>query len=669
MKRTFEDDCGRGDLPRGRHAAHARQVPPCHDEKPREDASSARPQETYSFSDEVIDIHPVAPRKQPSHEGLVRRRHSKRTKRARRVALGAAIVLAALIVVGGISGCALASSAKSLQAEGRSALGFVDALYAAVVSGDYESAHASANNLAQTADRMAEELDSPMWAVAGALPFVGQDVRGVQTMAGVLRDASHEALVPLASALVDTPLSALVSAEGAFDIEALDTLLASVAAAAPTMQRLSDEMAALPPMRIERLASLASSAKDKIIMANEAFQQITSFASVADAVLGGSGERTYLVMAQNSAELRAAGGFPGSVGVMTISNGRIELGEFSSISEVLDWQAPASATITPVETELFEGHMSASWDACFNPDFPRCASIWAEAYKERNGVAVDGVLSMTPAVVQKILAIAGPVVLADGTQLDGNTATRVLQHDLYWKYLSGESTGVDDSTANALFAQAASLSFDAMLDSLSSGTLVRYASVLSDSISSREFMLWLSDPAEQEKIAQIGCSGALSNDPSEPEVGVFANIWLASKMGWYFDIETTVGPSVRNADGTTSYQVTTTFSNAATAQEAHAGGWYLMGKYDGYETGDIAPFLYFYAPAQGSISQVSATGDAGVFASVDCNGRQVVYSKWTHLLPGDTISCTYTVTVSAQAEEELAVMTMPTLTAYRVAES
>lgn len=639
MARTSTDERDRENLPRGRHAAHAREDAPCCEGAPRHERDP--------------------------HEGLVRRRHKRRNRRARRVAVVAAIALIALVVAIGAAGGALASSAKTLKNDGQCALLAIDAVQKAVVEGDFESARASSEALAQAADRMAGEIRIPLWTVAGALPIVGEDVRGARVMVGVLQDASANALVPLVSALESQTSASLIDDEGSFDLSVLDELLASVSSCAPVMQRCADEMSRLPTFRIEQLGAVAATAQANVAALNDAFQQVSSFALIADAVLGGSGQRTYLIMAQNTAELRAAGGFPGSVGIMTVDDGKIELGDFSSVSRILDWNAPESAAITAVETELFEGHMSSSWDACFNPDFPRCASIWAQAYYDKTGSAVDGVLSLTPAVVQRILSIAGPVTLADGTVLDGASATKSLQHDLYWKYLAGTAGAAADETANALFAQAASLSFDAMLDSLSSDTLLRYAAVLADSIESREFMFWLADADEQEKLAKTGCAGELPSDPAKPEVGVFANIWLASKMGWYFDISTTVGEGVRNADGTTSYQVTTRFANAATAEEAQRGGAYLMGLYPGYEMGDIAPFIYFYAPCGGSISNLQTQGDAGVFVSADYQGRQVVYSKWTRLLPGDEIQCAYTVTVPAGAEEPLSVMTMPTLTQYR----
>ena len=57
------------------------------------------------------------------------------------------------------------------------------------------------------------------------------------------------------------------------------------------------------------------------------------------------------------------------------------------------------------------------------------------------GQNVDGVISMTPAIVQKLLAaIDEEITLFDGLVLNGSNAARVLQYDLYYKYFGTESS-------------------------------------------------------------------------------------------------------------------------------------------------------------------------------------------------------------------------------------
>ena len=69
------------------------------------------------------------------------------------------------------------------------------------------------------------------------------------------------------------------------------------------------------------------------------------------------------------------------------------------------------------------------------------------AYEAKHGESVDGVLSLTPTIIQKVLRISGPITLPDGTELNGDNATQMLQKDLYYKYLSSNSSYCRDSQA------------------------------------------------------------------------------------------------------------------------------------------------------------------------------------------------------------------------------
>ena len=294
---------------------------------------------------------------------------------------------------------------------------------------------------------------------------------------------------------------------------------------------------------------------------------------------------------------------------------------------------------------------------------------------KRQETAVNGVISITPAMIQNTLKVTGGITLADGTQLDGNNAAKVLQHDLYWKYLSSANrTDENEKIVDALFADAANQSFDKLLSNMKAKTLTKFAQSMLSGMQNREVMLYLTDAGEQAQIESLGISGALNSDPANPKIGTFVNIWIPSKTGWYLDVDTQIEDGIKNADGTTTYKVTTTFRNNITAEEAATGGSYIMGERE-YDPGDMQPFLYLYAPAGGSISNLQATntssGEAVAFSEGTHEGLQLFYTapvehrSETPLLPGQSIVCTHSVTVPAQAESELGVMKMPTLTEYR----
>ena len=607
--------------------------------------------------------------------GLVKHRHRRGPRRpALKVA---ACVLAVLVVACAAAGFVVADSVRGLKVQASSALSQLSAVQSAVAAHDFGSAASSARDLQATASQLEEGLAAPVWDFAAVLPVVGGDVEGARTLASVLSDASANALVPLTDALRENPVESLIQ-DKTIDVQAFTGLLATVQQAAPVMQRCADAVDAMPRTHVEQLSSAASSAKEKIGEVNEMFQAAAEVAPIAGGLLGAEGDRMYLLVAQNSAELRASDGFPGSVGTLTIKNGEVSFGSFLSVYDVLNEDTPASVPITDEERTLFYGYTRYTWDNSFNPDFERVGSIWAASYEERNGVHVDGVVSLTPTVVQSLLAALGTsVTLSDGTVVDGTNATKVLEHDLYWKYLSDEAT-VDYNTGawmtDALFSETAWRSSEEVHNNLTTDTLVKLLGVLMQGGEDREVMVWMADGTEQAVMESLGVTGALNAATQEkPTLGVFANIWFGSKIGWWFGMETDVTGVDAAADGTRTFHVSTTVSNYLTAEEYATGGAYIIGYL--VDPGYYEPFVYLYAPAGCAIEGVSASNGAQ-FTTTEYKGLQVLYTADVSgdfnvarpsfpVYPGQSVEVTYDVVVPADVEGELAVASMPTLQQYR----
>ena len=120
-----------------------------------------------------------------------------------------------------------------------------------------------------------------------------------------------------------------------------------------------------------------------------------------------------------------------------------------------------------------------------------------------------------------------------------------------------------------------------------------------------------------------------------------------------------------------TYHVTTTLTNFLTEQEALAGGDYIMS--EDSNRGNMNPFLYFYAPVGGSISDVVASNGAtlgkatyqGIDVTYTCDVDGGMVAKPNNPLPvGTTATFTYTVTLPADVQGDLQLVTTPTLTKY-----
>ena len=577
------------------------------------------------------------------------------------------VVVVAVVLVLGCCGIALAGSAKEMKAQASQVMQDVKGIQDALGNNDYAAAAQSAQHAGELTHDLSSELSSPLWTVASIIPVYGQDIGGMRDLMAALDNAFDEGLVPLTQTLRDNPPDSLISADRRINVAAVTQLLDAVQGAAPSMQKCADVVEALPAMHIEQLRSVMEPAKEKLVSLNRAFQRAAALAPVAGPVLGANGNRTYLVVAQNSAELRSSGGFPGSMGTLEIRDGEIILNDFSRVYDMLTDTNPVSVSITDEEYALFDAfNMDYPRDAGIDPDFTRVASIWASSYEEKNAAHLDGVISITPSVVQDILAIVGPVVLSDGTELNGSNATAVLQHDMYWKYLSegANPDGTGNDTTDALFAQAAHETFNKLFSNLNVDTMIKFAACMAKDMEDRTVMLWLTDEGEQAILSSLNCSGALNTNPMQPELGVFFSLWIGSKMGWYVDIDNQVLESKRNADGSYTYKMQTAFANNISADELPAAGGYIVGVQEGYDYGVLYPTLLIYAPAGGSISDF-ATNNGVEFASMQHSGLQVFEARNAAIVAGQPIVCTYTVTTAPNVEQEMKIICTPTLTEYR----
>lgn len=576
-------------------------------------------------------------------------------------------VVAVLLIALAAAAFAAVGSAKEMKSQATQVLQDVKSIQTAIGENDYAAAAQSAQHASELTGSIAGELSSPLWMVASIIPVYGQDISGMRDLMTALDDAFDEGLVPLTKTLAANPPDSLISADRRINVAAVTQLLDAVQDAAPSMQKCADVAESLPEMHIEQLKSVVDPAKKKLTTINATFQKAAALAPVAGPVLGANGNRTYLIVAQNSAELRSSGGFPGSMGTLEIRDGEIILNDFAKVYDVLTDTNPSSVSITDEEYALFgAAGMDCPRDAGIDPDFTRVASIWAASYEERNVAHLDGVISITPSVVQDILAIVGPVTLSDGTELTGSNATKVLQSDIYWKYLAegADPDGTGGAVTDALFAQAAHETFNKLFSNLNADTLIKFASCMAKDMEDRTVMFWLTDEGEQAILASLDCSGALNDDPMRPELGVFFSLWVGSKMGWYVDIDNQVLESKKNADGSYTYKMQTTFTDTVSSEEIASGGEYIIGDIYDYEYGILYPCLYIYAPAGGSISNLESNSSVA-FEEARHDGLQAFKAWRTVLRPGQPIVCTYTVTTAPNAEQEMKIVCTPTLTEYR----
>lgn len=505
-------------------------------------------------------------------------------------------------------------------------------------------------------------FEGPLWQAAENISAIEEKMAWAREILDLAKTANRTLIDPLIQQLTNYPLTD-VKTEAGFRTDIVIAYLDFIESYYPVANEFVERLSTIDTRFLNMVDSDGKIAEYSVQLQQliDDGEPYLSYLPFLRAFLGNGGDRLYVFAAQNTAEIRASGGFPGSVGAIRIQNGILSIVEFQSVYNVFSNYVPHEAAITATEANLFAGRMNLPWDADFSPDFERVAKIWALAYQNRNGEHVDGVISATPVVIQRLLSFLGEVSLSDGTVIDGNNAMRVLQHDLYYKYLSRVSevsyrTGND--LTDQLFAETAKKTLNLLFSSLNYEHLRDVYFFTQQSFADRTLLLWMADEDEQELIRQMGWAGTLNKDETKPEIGVFFNSTSASKMGWYLDIDVTIGEATENEDGSRTYPISVCYSNRITQEERDIAGGYILG--DGY--GGLLGGMYIFAPAGGSISNFRSS--KGYLNTGTYQGLDLIY-QYRSIEMGSSIEIECEITTAPVECSELTVIQTPTAQGYR----
>lgn len=571
------------------------------------------------------------------------------------IGLVVGLVILAIVAFGGTTGFFLYKDAKNLQAQAGTLMSEVSSMKDYLKNGEGEQLNATAGTVAEQIASMRDTVNGPAWTIASFIPVYGDDiklVRGMMEQADIL---AQDAMLPACAQLEDFKLGNLLT-DGAVNIEMLKGLITTIQDVEPVVVSSIDAIDALPEPHIGKIKALMDKVTGPMDTAKGVLKQVNGILPILPQMLGADGPRNYLITAENNSEIRACGGFIGSLGVMNVDNGKISLGDFEGTLRSSNGPKP-QIPITDEEMTLFQPYEPTmnfiSGDAYFTPDFPAGASKVSTLWSlEHGGQHIDGVVALDPVFLQYLLQLCGGVTAADGTVVDGSNAANELLSGSYWRYPEG------GDAQDAVFASVASGAFNQLLGGLGEVGFTNLFKVIKRGGDEGRLLMWMANEAEENAVVQMGFGGTLNADPTKPQTGVFVNNYSYSKLDWYLNLDAVKGEGVKNADGTVSYPMTVTLTNEMSAADAAALPAYIAA-HNGTADAPTQQMLrtLLYAPAGGTITDVVTS--SGSMKEATHNGLQVFYQD-VRLMPGESFQVTYTVTVSAEAAEELDVRVTPT---------
>jgi hypothetical protein len=370
----------------------------------------------------------------------------------------------------------------------------VGTLRSELVSGDSTAAQKTADDLQDHAAAARSLTGDPVWSAFQVLPFVGSNLRAVREVAVVVDDVATGAVKPVAGVIGDVNVKAFAPKDGKVDLAPLVKAQPAVQRATTTLAKADRDATAIdtsdtlsPVTRaVNQLRNAVASVSAQADVANRAVQ-------LAPAMLGQDGDRRYLLLFQNNAELRAGGGIPGAVALLDVRDGAIHLSNQASGSSFGQTEQPVLPLST--DTKGLYGPITGEYmqDVTLTPRFDVSAELAREMWKQRFGQQVDGVLAMDPVTLASILEATGPVQLPTGDTLTSDNAVKLLLSDVYAKYPDG-------NVQDAFFASAAS----AVFVKVSSGAFdpKAFIAALTDAVQENRLRLWSADSAEQKPTAR-----------------------------------------------------------------------------------------------------------------------------------------------------------------------
>lgn len=580
----------------------------------------------------------------------------KKGKTGLKVAAVIGVLLLAVIVGTGTAAFFLYRSAMNVKDSALGSVELAKGIKDKFTSGDYAGMLDDVNQINGTLGDVKAETDGPLWKAAEFIPVYGSDIHAARTLIDVASSLSSDALLPVAQSIVDAGANGkLLQEGGTINVPLIQAASSSLQTAIPLVQDANERVQTIGSVHISQVAELVDKVKNGFDTAMPLLDTASKVLPVLPQMLGADGAtRTYLVIAQNNSELRSLGGLPGSWGTVLVSNGTISMGDFSSI---MDSDKELTATLSADELALSPSTLHDPRQVNILPDFPRVGELAKEFWAQAGKGSVDGVIAIDPVFLQRLLGLTGGYTASNGLQVDGSSAAKVLLSDTYWYY------GNDAAAQDAFFSSVASNAFKQVMGNLGNASMLDLWKVFKQSADDGRMLVWMANQDEEAIVSDFGFSGALNADPAKPELGVYLNDATTSKISWYTSCKTTIGQGVKNADGTTTYDVTTAIGNTITAEEASRAPKYVYGA-DSLKRNktDMLNYVMLFAPAGGSISDL-AVSDGGLVdgespVGLSLYGHQV-YNIHIHALGGETVTMTYKVTVSAEATESLGLRTTP----------
>ncbi len=480
----------------------------------------------------------------------------------------------------------------------------------------------------------------PLWDLASSVPLVKENTDAVRALTAMTRDLTQRALPPTVSLLSASDFSSLAIEGGGINLEPFrqaEGALPEITAAFTDAKVVTDgiDRTGLLPLVTEPLDEIATI----VDQAAPSLSLVQKYLPALLVAAGGDGPRTYLVVFQNNAEIRATGGNPAASSVMVVDNGRIELkAQSDSMAFYAAGQAGRSVLDLPESTlALYPDTFTRySQDYTFTPDFPTTARLFESLWSRTDGSQFDGVISIDPVVLSHMLEVLGPVDLPTGEQITSDNAVKLLLSDTYQRF--GDA-GDNGRSSDEFFAMVSSTVFSRLAGG--QWNPIAMFEQLTRSAQEQRINLWFTDEQAQSLVTEVGLDGGLRPDNSaSTQLGIYLDDFSIGKLEYH--LATEVSATCNAVDRTVS--VSMTMHNGITDDITNA---YTLGfRNSSYGLPPTTMMLntLFFAPPGATITAMDpADGDVPSLSRSGVENNNTGESRMVTLGQGESRTVSYSV--------------------------
>jgi hypothetical protein len=258
-------------------------------------------------------------------------------------------------------------------------------------------------------------------------------------------------------------------------------------------------------------------AKGSVGFMVESLNELIRLAGKGKIFMADNDFKRYLVVFQNNAEMRATGGFIGSFALLDVQNGEIKNIEIPQ-GGAYDTEGGFTKNIIAPEPLWLVNPLWHFWDANWWPDWPTSAEKLEWFYEKSGGPTVDGVIALTPTVLEKMLEVIGPVDMTEkyGVVITAEnfweTARGVIEEkDLKYK-AAGSDASDNEAKPKAIIGDLAEKILAEMPKRLDSrDKLLKLVKSFEQSLDEKHILFYFNDPELQNAAEEYGWDGELKH--------------------------------------------------------------------------------------------------------------------------------------------------------------